>query len=321
MDFGIISLGNHALTRVMPAIMASGSRITHIYSTDRSKGDRVSREVGAEYVGDFEKFVKQPFEAVYISSPNSLHFYHARMSFEAGKSVLLEKPVTLNVKETIALAELSRKKDLRLGIGFHLRFHPAVGDIRRIIAGHSIGEPMIVYGKFTGNSASSHEGTWWERPEMAGGGSVVGRGVHIFDSFVNMFGRRVNSVNASSSPKCAILDNTMQASFELGDGLMATCLSSKIISSNGNDMTIYGSDGVITASNFYSTSVSSKLFLNDKLKKEYNTSTDMYQEEVRDFIGEGKRIAGPEDAVISTQMHLLSQESACSGKVISVRNP
>lgn len=318
MDFGVISLGNHAVTRVIPAIRESGSRISYIYSTDRLKGERISRELGAEYVPELDEFVKKDFDAVYVSSPNSLHFYHAKISMNAGKSVLLEKPVTLNVMETVELKELSIKKGLKLGIGFHLRFHPAVYDVIDLLRNRAIGEPMAVFGKFTGNSVSRHEGTWWENPEMAGGGSVVGRGVHIFDSFVNLFGRDVESVRASSSPSCKVLEDTMLSTFKFANGIFATALSSRAISSVSNDLTIHGSDGSLTVTDFFSTSVSSKLILNGKEKKVYDSRINMYLEEVKDFVNGMQKVAGPEDAVISTKMHLLSQESACSGKTVAL---
>ncbi len=319
MDFGIISLGNHAQGRVIPAILNAGSRVTHVYSTDRAKGERVSKNIGAEYCEDLEDFFRRSFEAVYISSPNSLHFTHARMAMEAGKFVLLEKPVTLRVEDTVALAELSAKRSLRFGIGFHLRFHPAVEDVKRILSSGQIGEVRAVFGKFSSNSVSSHDGTWWSDPTMAGGGSISGRGVHIFDSFVNLLGREVISVSASNLPKCAIVEDTMHATFLFQGGIVANSLSSRTMSADYNDLTIIGSEGGISVSNFYSTAVSSKLFVRGKLQKEYDGSTNMYVEEVKDFVKGGKRIAGPEDAVLSTKMHLYSQESACSGKTINFR--
>ncbi len=320
MDFGIISLGNHSMTRVIPAIRSSGSRITQIYSTDRFKGERVSKDLGAEYSSDLEKFLKQPFEAVYISSPNFLHFTHARMSLEAGKSVLLEKPVTLRVEDTETLAQLSKKENLKFGVGFHLRFHPAIQDVKKHLSSNSIGEPRIILGKWTRNSAPYDKTIWRGQSGKAGGGTVVGIAVHIFDSFVNLFGREVESVKASSLPKCEVMEDTMQATFEFQSGIIANSLSSRVISSNSNDLTVYGNEGSVTVTNFYSTSVSSKLILNGEQLKEYDQETNMYEGEIRDFVGDYKRIAGPDDAILSTKMHLLSQEAACSGNMLTFSN-
>lgn len=319
MEFGIISLGNHATTRLMPAIKKSGSRITHIYSRDREKGERISREYGAQFFGNFEEFIKQPFEAVYISSPNSLHFIHAKMALEAGKSVLLEKPVTLSIEHTEELASISRRTGLRFGIGFHLRFHPAVDELKRHLSNKSIGETRIASGKFTSNSVSTHDGTWWEMPEMAGGGSIAGRGVHVFDSFVNLFGKDVKLVKASNIPRCAVIEDTMQATFEFDSGIIANALSSRITSSNGNDLTIFGSEGSIMVTNFYATSISSAIYLNGKMVNEFDNRTNMYEEEVKDFVGNFVKIAGPDEAILSTKMHLLSQKAACSGNSIQIQ--
>jgi predicted dehydrogenase len=320
MDFGIVSLGNHALTRVIPAITTSGSKITHIFSTDRSKGEKVSADLGAEYVPDLEKFVRQPFEAVYISSPNFLHFAHAKMSLEAGKSVLLEKPVTLKIEDTKTLARLSRGDNLKFGVGFHLRFHPAVQDIQKYLSSNSIGEPRVIFGKWTSNSAPYDKTIWRGQSEKAGGGTIVGIGVHVFDSFVNLFGQEVESVKASSLPKCEVMEDTIQATFEFRSGIIANSLTSRVISSDSNDLIVYGNGGSITVTDFYTTSVSSKLILNGKQLKEYDQKTDMYEAEIRDFVGDSKRIAGPDDAILSTKMHLLSQEAACSGKMLAIPN-
>ena len=319
MEFGIISLGNHATTRMIPSITKSGSRITHIYSRDRDKGEKISKEYGAQFFGNLEEFIRQPFEAVYISSPNSLHFVHANMAFEAGKSVLLEKPVTLSIRDTEELASLSRKMGLKFGIGFHLRFHPAVEEVKKYLSNKSIGETRIASGKFTSNSVSSHDGTWWEIPEMAGGGSIAGRGVHVFDSFINLFGKEVNLVKASNLPKCAVIEDTMQATFEFKSGIIANALSSRVISSSSNDLMIFGSDGNLMVTNFYATSVSSAIYLNGKMIREFDGRANMYEEEVKDFTGDFRKIAGPEEAILSTKMHLLSQKAACSGESVIVQ--
>ncbi len=318
MDFGIISLGNHALTKVMPAIRESGSNIAYIYSSDRSKGEKVSKEVGAEYVPDLERFMKQPFEATYISSPNSLHFAHAKMSLEAGKSVLLEKPVTLKIEDTGTLSSMSKKENLKFCVGFHLRFHPASDEVKKILASKSIGEPRAIFGKWTRNSGPYDKSIWRGREEMSGGGSIVGIGVHIFDSFVNLFGKDVDSISANSFPKCEVLDDTMQVSIKFRSGIIGNSLSSRLMTSNSNDLVIYGNEGSITINNYYSTTVSSRIVVNSKLVGEYDEKTNMYVEEVKEFIGNGKRIAGPDEALISTKMHLLSIESACSGRAINI---
>ncbi|MEM0141640.1 MAG: Gfo/Idh/MocA family oxidoreductase [Thermoplasmatales archaeon] len=310
MKFGIVSLGNHAMTKVIPAIRSQGHEISAIFSTDKTKGERVSEDLGAEYVPDLRKMSLVNIDAVYISSPNSLHFSHAKTFLEEGKSVLLEKPATLKVEEIEELTEIAERKGVRFAIGFHLRFHPSVESVRKSISSGEIGKVLYVFGKWTYNSPRRGDTSWKSNPEMAGGGSIVGTGVHVMDSFVNLFGKNINNVFAVSSPKCKIIDETVHATFNFSSGTIVDCISSRLMSDNYNDMLIVGDKGSIRVTNFYSTSVNSELYLNGILKGRFEGG-DMYSEEVNAFSKGDARIAGGEEGIISTKLLLAVQRSAC----------
>ncbi|CAL1278151.1 unnamed protein product [Larinioides sclopetarius] len=65
--------------------------------------------------GSYEELANdQEIEVVYIGSVNSQHFPLAKLMLENGKHVLLEKPMTLNLKQTRALGEIARKNKLFL---------------------------------------------------------------------------------------------------------------------------------------------------------------------------------------------------------------
>ena len=58
----------------------------------------------------YEALVADPdVDVVYVASPHSLHLEHARLAFEAGKHVLCEKPLTLNLAEAEAMVALARE--------------------------------------------------------------------------------------------------------------------------------------------------------------------------------------------------------------------
>ncbi|MGC8645711.1 MAG: Gfo/Idh/MocA family protein [Thermoplasmata archaeon] len=317
MEFGIISLGRHAMTKVIPAIRKAGYKISFIYSTDGGKGERVAREIDAQYVPDLEKFAMMGFDAVYISSPNSLHFPHAKICLDAGKSVLLEKPATLKVEEIVELDLLAKRKGVRLSIGFHLRFHPAVEDVKKIISSGEIGRVLYSYGKWSYYSPRSGDTSWKSRADMAGGGSLVGTGVHVIDSFINLFGNDVRGVSATNSPKCSVIDETAHATLHFSSGIVADGISSRMISDNYNDLLILGEKGSIRVTNLYSTSVDSELHVNGSFVKRYE-GTDMYEEEIKAFAHGDSRIAGGEAGIISTKLLLAIQRSACNGTTVEL---
>ena len=63
--------------------------------------------------GSYEELCADPqVEAVYISTPNNLHYENARLCLESGKHVLCEKPFTITAGEARALYKLAEEKGL-----------------------------------------------------------------------------------------------------------------------------------------------------------------------------------------------------------------
>ncbi|MGC8574140.1 MAG: Gfo/Idh/MocA family protein [Thermoplasmata archaeon] len=315
MEFGIISLGNHATTKIIPAIIDSGNKIGAIYSSNRAKGEQISEDLGAEFFDDIDKLLKYDLDAVYISSPNFLHYHYANKALKSGKDVLLEKPMTLKVEESIDLVNVSESEGRKLAIGFHLRFHPGIQKIKEILNSSDIGHIIAVYGKWTHLSSHSlPSDSWWGIPEQAGGGSIVGTGVHVLDSFVNILGKDILSVMGKNHPSCKVIEDTFSINVMFSNGIIANSLSSRKIPSTNNDLVIYGDNSVLKLTNAYDTKVKSILLKDEKEIGKYDSKYDMYLSEIKDFSGKSEYIANGRDGVISTKLHLLSQESSCKGK-------
>jgi len=83
---------------------------------------------------DYEFLLAQKdLHAVNIAAPNSMHYKIAKDALEAGKHVLVEKPITLDSKEAKELVALAQKKKLTLSVGHIFRFNSALAEIRRLI--------------------------------------------------------------------------------------------------------------------------------------------------------------------------------------------
>lgn len=72
-------------------------------------------------------------QAVSISTPNSTHYQICKEALEAGKHVLVEKPMTVTSKEGKELVELAHKKGLTLTVGHIFRFNAALAEVKRLI--------------------------------------------------------------------------------------------------------------------------------------------------------------------------------------------
>jgi UDP-2-acetamido-3-amino-2,3-dideoxy-glucuronate N-acetyltransferase len=84
-------------------------------------------------------------QGVVIATPAETHFKLAAAALEAGKHVLVEKPLTLDAKEGLQLVNLADEKQAILMVGHLLEYHPAVLRLRELIQSGELGELRYVY--------------------------------------------------------------------------------------------------------------------------------------------------------------------------------
>jgi len=84
-------------------------------------------------------------DGVVISTPAALHFSTAKQALEAGKDVLVEKPLALTVEEGEALVKLAAEKDRILMVGHLLEYHPGIMKLREMVSDGELGRINYIY--------------------------------------------------------------------------------------------------------------------------------------------------------------------------------
>ncbi|HEU0194517.1 MAG TPA: Gfo/Idh/MocA family oxidoreductase [Gaiellales bacterium] len=102
---------------------------------------------GTRFSGRFDDLLEDPeVEAVVIATPVPSHFELARQAIEAGKHVMVEKPMTWRAAEARELRDLVEASGRVLMVGHLLRFHPGVEKLRELIDSGELGDVRYVYG-------------------------------------------------------------------------------------------------------------------------------------------------------------------------------
>src|SRR5580765_6197005 len=130
---------------------------------------------------DWRELVSDPeIDAVIIGTPNALHAPQAIACLEAGKHVLVEKPMARTLAEAEAMNAAAAASGKRLMVAHCWRFHDDVRALRARIAGGELGEITKTrgYGVHAGWGPSG----WFTDPELAGGGALLDMGVHAIDT-------------------------------------------------------------------------------------------------------------------------------------------
>jgi predicted dehydrogenase len=119
-------------------------------------------------------------DAAVVGTPNALHAPQAIAFLEAGKHVLVEKPMARTRAEAEAVVAAARGSGARLMVGHCWRFHPDVRALRARVEAGELGE--IVKTRSYGVHARWGPSGWFTNPELAGGGALLDMGVHAIDT-------------------------------------------------------------------------------------------------------------------------------------------
>jgi predicted dehydrogenase len=100
----------------------------------------------ATATSDYREILTNPdVEAVMISAtPETTHYPMTKEALEAGKHVLLEKPIALTLDEADELIEIAERKGLKFTIGYSQRFNPKQALVKRSLRDGTLGEPVNV---------------------------------------------------------------------------------------------------------------------------------------------------------------------------------
>ena len=85
------------------------------------------------------------FDGFTVATPAKTHYGIARNIIQAGKHVLVEKPLTLNIEDAAELVNLARKHNVNVMVGHVLLFHPAIQKIKKMIDDGRIGKLQYIY--------------------------------------------------------------------------------------------------------------------------------------------------------------------------------
>jgi len=133
---------------------------------------------------DFGDLLADPrVEAVVIATPPAPRFDLARQALQAGKHLLLEKPVALHTTEIEELQRLAMRQKCCVAVDFEYRAVPVFQQLAALIAEGVLGEPWLVKLDWLMASRADASRPWsWYSQAAAGGGVLGALGTHAFDT-------------------------------------------------------------------------------------------------------------------------------------------
>ena len=150
--WGVLGAASIAVRKVIPGMQKGAySEITAIASRDKMRAEDAAGKLGiAKAYGSYEELLRDgEIEAVYNPLPNHLHVPWSAKAAEAGKHVLCEKPISLNVAEAKGLLAVRDRTGVKIGEAFMVKTHPQWLRTREIVRSGSIGDLRAIAGVFS----------------------------------------------------------------------------------------------------------------------------------------------------------------------------
>lgn len=181
--WGVIGCGGIADRRTLPGMMlADNAELIAVMDANKAAADACKEKYNAKYAFDKMEDVLaiDEIQAVYIASPVFCHKEQAMAAADAGKDILIEKPVGLTAAEAEEIAAYCESKGVKLGVGFMMRFHAYHQKMKEIVESGKIGEVVSARAQLT-CWYPEMENCWRQDMKLSGGGAMMDMGVHCID--------------------------------------------------------------------------------------------------------------------------------------------
>jgi len=247
--WGLIGCGDIAGKRVAAALRdAPGSALVAVA---RARGelaaDFAQRHGASRWYADWRDVLRDDgIDAIYVATPVRFHAEHAVAAAEAGKHVLCEKPMALDVPECERMLDAARRHGIRLGVAYYRHHYPVVARLRELLASQ-LGSPVLAlvnaFERF--DPPADHPRSWLLRKAESGGGPMFDFGCHRLEILLDLLGpvAEARGFPANVRLRERDVEDTCVAHLRFRNGAEAVLSVSHATYESRDSLQIYGAAG------------------------------------------------------------------------------
>lgn len=243
---GIIGAGwiAHKMAEALAPLTVA--EVYAIASRDINKATAFASEYGiAKAYGSYEAMVEDGnVDLVYIATPHSHHYPHARLALEHNKPVLVEKPFTANAREAEELFKMAHERNIFITEAIWPRYQPMSHKVKELMESGIIGEPRILTATLCYMMEDKERIL---RLDLCGG-ALLDLGVYVLNFARMYFGTDIVRTVTNCHLGDTGVDMMESISLSYADGKMAN-LQAGCLTLNDRQGIISGTDGYIKVDN------------------------------------------------------------------------
>ena len=246
MKFGIIGAGGIAVWMAKTLASVEGAESYAIAARDLTRAPAFAEKYGfAKAYGSYEELVSDPaVDVVYIATPHSYHFAHAKLAMEHGKHVLCEKAFTINEGQAEELFRIAEKHHVLITEAIWTRYMPSRKIIDDLLTEGVIGEVKTLTANLSYRICQNER---LIRPELAGG-ALLDITIYPLNFALMHFGNDYQKLSSTVLMTETGVDGQECITMTWPDGKFAV-LNSSIYGESDRQGIFYGTNGYMIVDN------------------------------------------------------------------------
>lgn len=191
MNIGIIGTGSIVGKHAQAIAEIDGAELVALYNPKPESAAKAKAQFGLPVFTDLNEFLNVPdLEIVCVCTPSGMHLEPALAAAKAGKHLMIEKPIEINLDRTDQLIACCEENRVKLAVIFQNRFTEDYQKLKKAVSDGAFGRLLMgnAYVNWFRDSAYYSTSNWKGTLQADGGGALINQGIHTIDLLLDLMG-------------------------------------------------------------------------------------------------------------------------------------
>jgi len=255
--FGLVGTGMAGAIHAREFPFVEGAELVAVCSRNEANLKRFADDFGVKHrYTDYRSLIDSPeVDVVVVLLPTGLHREVALYASRAGKELIIEKPLDVNLERADDILRECRRNGTRLGVIFQMRFGAVARYLKDAVASGAMGRIFLAdaFDKSSRTAAYYNSAAWRGTRELEGGGCLMTQSIHIVDLLQYVVGPVRSVVGRVATMMHDIeVEDTATALLQFENGAMGVLEStSSVRPALKSNLQLHGEHGTIVANAQY----------------------------------------------------------------------
>jgi predicted dehydrogenase len=186
---GLIGCGRVAPRHAQSFAELADARLVAVADVIESRAQRFAKEHRAEAYADYRRLLeRRDINAVSICTPSGMHAAMAIEAMQAGKHVIVEKPMAMNLRDADRMIATAEAMGLQLCVILQNRYNPPMQDLRRVVDEGKLGRLLLGNATVRWYRPQEYYEDGWHGTWAMDGGALMNQSIHHIDALQWLMG-------------------------------------------------------------------------------------------------------------------------------------